>query len=77
MISIKTGERNGKVVCIKQVKTTDELMVATSDGMVTKISVRSISVQGRNTQGVRIMNVKKDERVVAVDILSATESRGK
>ncbi len=77
VISIKTGERNGKVVCIKQVKTTDELMVATSDGMVTKISVRSISVQGRNTQGVRIMNVKKDERVVAVDILSATESTGK
>jgi DNA gyrase/topoisomerase IV subunit A len=34
-------------------------------------------VQGRNTQGVRIMNVKKDERVVAVDILSATESTGK
>lgn len=77
VISIKTGERNGKVVCIKQVKNTDELMVATSDGMVTKISVRSISVQGRNTQGVRIMNVKKDERVVAVDILSATESTGK
>jgi len=77
VISIKTGERNGKVVCIKQVKNTDELMVATSDGMVTKISVRNISVQGRNTQGVRIMNVKKDERVVAVDILSATESRGK
>lgn len=77
VISIKTGERNGNVVCIKQVKNTDELMVATSDGMVTKISVRSISVQGRNTQGVRIMNVKKDERVVAVDILSATESTGK
>ncbi|NAS88484.1 DNA gyrase subunit A [ANME-1 cluster archaeon AG-394-G21] len=77
VISIKTGERNGKVVCIKQVKNTDELMVATSDGMVTKISVRSISVQGRNTQGVRIMNVKKGERVVAVDILSATESTGK
>jgi DNA gyrase subunit A len=67
VISIKTGERNA----------TDELMVATSDGMVTKISVRNISVQGRNTQGVRIMNVKKDERVVAVDILSATESTGK
>jgi DNA gyrase subunit A len=72
VISIKTGERNGKVVCIKQVKNTDELMVSTSDGMVTKISVRSISVQGRNTQGVRIMNVKRGERVVAVDILSAT-----
>ncbi len=77
VISIKTGERNGKVVCIKQVKTTDELMVATSDGMVTKISVRNISVQGRNTQGVRIMNVKEGEWVVAVDILSATESTGK
>jgi len=69
VISIRVGERNGKVVCIKQVKNNDELMISTSDGMVTKISVRSIPTQGRNTQGVRLMNVREGERVVAVDVV--------
>lgn len=69
VISIKVGERNGKVVCIKQVKNDDELMISTSDGMVTKISARNIPTQGRNTQGVRLMNVKKDERVVGVEVV--------
>ncbi len=69
VISIRGAERNGKVVCIKQVKNDDELMIATSDNMVTKIAVRNIPVQGRNTQGVRLMNVKAGERVVTVDVV--------
>ncbi len=69
VISIRTTERNGKVVCIKQVKNDDELVIATSDNMVTKIEVRNISVQGRNTQGVRLMNVRAGERIVAVDVV--------
>ncbi len=69
VISIQTSERNGKVVCIKQVKNDDELMIATSDNMVTKIAVKKIPVQGRNTQGVRLMNVKAEERIVAVDVV--------
>ncbi len=69
VISIRVGEKNGKVVCIKQVKNSDELMISTSDGMVTKISARSIPTQGRNTRGVRLMNVKEGERVVGVDVV--------
>ncbi len=69
VISIQTNERNGKVVRIKQVKNDDELMIATSDNMVTKIAVEKIPVQGRNTQGVRLMNVKAGERIVAVDMV--------
>ncbi len=71
VISIRVSERNGKVVCIKQVKNDDELMISTSDGMVTKISARSIPTQGRNTHGVRLMNVEDGERVVGVDIFPA------
>jgi DNA gyrase subunit A len=44
-------------------------MIATSDNMVTKIAVEKIPVQGRNTQGVRLMNVKAGERIVAVDLV--------
>ncbi|RJS71516.1 DNA gyrase subunit A [Methanophagales archaeon] len=69
VISIRVSERNGKVVCIKQVKNDDELMISTSDGMVTKISARSIPTQGRNTQGVRLMNVGAGERVVGVEVV--------
>jgi len=69
VISIRVGERNGKVVCIKQVKNADELMISTSDGMVTKISARNIPTQGRNTYGVRLMNVGDGEKVVGVDVV--------
>ncbi len=69
VISIRVSERNGKVVCIKQVKNDDELMISTSDGMVTKISARSIPTQGRNTHGVRLMNVEDGERVVGVEVV--------
>ncbi|HUV80554.1 MAG TPA: DNA gyrase subunit A [Candidatus Bathyarchaeia archaeon] len=69
VISIRGAERNGKVVCIKQVKNDDELVIATSDNMVTKTAVKKIPVQGRNTQGVRLMKVKAGERIVAVDVV--------
>jgi DNA gyrase subunit A len=69
VISMRVMERNGNVVCIKQVKNDDELMVTTSDGMVTRISARSIPMKGRNTQGVRLMHVNDGERVVAVDVI--------
>jgi DNA gyrase/topoisomerase IV subunit A len=44
-------------------------MISTSDGMVTKTLVRDIPVQGRNTYGVKLMNVKEGERVVALDVV--------
>jgi len=69
VISIRVGERNGKVVCIKQIKNDDELIISTSDGMVTKISARSIPTQGRNARGVRLMNVEEGERVVGVEVV--------
>ncbi|MGC9443815.1 MAG: DNA gyrase subunit A [Candidatus Methanospirareceae archaeon] len=68
VISIRGAQRNGNVVCIKQVRADDDLMITTSDNMVTKMGVRNIPVQGRNTQGVRLMSVKKGARVVTVDV---------
>ena len=69
VISMKVLERTGNVVCTKQVNTDDELLLVTSGGMVTRISARSIPVQGRNTQGVRVMHVTDGERVVAVEVV--------
>ncbi|MEA2032812.1 MAG: DNA gyrase subunit A [Euryarchaeota archaeon] len=69
VIGLKVEEKTGKVVCIKQVKNNNDLIISTSEGMVTKISARSIPTQGRNTRGVRLMNVEKNERVVGVEVV--------
>jgi DNA gyrase subunit A len=73
VISMKVMERTGNVVCTKQVNHDDELLIATSDGMVTRISARSIPVQGRNTQGVRVMHVNDGERVVTVEVVQKSK----
>jgi DNA gyrase subunit A len=73
IITIKTTERNGSVVGIKQVTDDDNLMIITSTGKIIRIAVSKISVIGRNTQGVRLINIEKDEKVVGVARLAEKE----
>jgi DNA gyrase subunit A len=61
---IRTSERNGPVVAIQAVRPGDELMVISQQGMVTRMSVDEIRVVGRNTQGVRLINLQEGDRVV-------------
>lgn len=70
IITIKTDERNGNVVGVKQVTEEDNLMIITSKGKVIRIGVYNISVIGRNTKGVRLISVEKDEKVVGVTRLA-------
>lgn len=60
---IRTGERNGKVVAIASVRNTDDLLIITSSGMVNRTHVEEIRTVGRNTMGVRVMNLKDDDLV--------------
>ncbi len=73
IITIKTSERNGAVVGMKQVTNEDNLMIITSTGKIIRIAVAKISVIGRNTQGVRLINIDKDEKVVGVARLAEKE----
>jgi DNA gyrase subunit A len=66
IITIKTTERNGKVVDIKLVEDDSDLMFITDRGKVLRTSVAHLSVIGRNTQGVRLMVLEPGERIVAV-----------
>jgi len=66
IITIKTDERNGNVVGIKQVMEEDNIMIITSKGKLIRIDMKNISVIGRNTKGVRLINVEDGERVVGV-----------
>jgi DNA gyrase subunit A len=57
IITIKTTERNGNIVAVKEVVDGDELMIITRSGQMIRMPVKGISVLGRNTQGVRLVNL--------------------
>jgi DNA gyrase subunit A len=57
--------RKGSVCCTTTVSDDDELLVTTKDGVMIRIPTSEIRVQGRATQGVKIMNVKPGDEVAA------------
>ena len=67
VITINTNERNGPVVAVMEVEQPDELIVTSQNGMVIRMPVAGISVQGRNTMGVRIMRLDEADKVRGVD----------
>ena len=67
VIGIQTSERNGRVVGASLVRESDELMLITDGGTLVRTPVKEISILGRNTQGVRVIRLGGNERVVGVD----------
>ncbi|MCD6293546.1 MAG: DNA gyrase subunit A [Deltaproteobacteria bacterium] len=66
VFTIKTSERNGPVVYAYEATDQDELMIITGHGKIIRIRVADISVIGRNTQGVKLINLGEGEKVVGV-----------
>jgi DNA gyrase subunit A len=66
VINIKANERNGKVVAIKEALEEDELMLITQKGIIIRQPVKQIKVIGRNTQGVKLINLDTGDKVVDV-----------
>lgn len=64
--NIKTSDRNGKVVGIRMVREDDDIMFITKKGMAIRTPVKGISVIGRNTQGVRVMRLESDDKLVSI-----------
>lgn len=77
VITIVTSLRNGPVVNVKAVREEDEVMLTSSDGIIIRIPVKDIRVQGRNTQGVKIMDVRQDDKVVGVARIEPEEEENK
>lgn len=67
IITIKTNERNGKVVGILQVREEDEVVLLTSSGKLIRTRVSNISIRGRATMGVILINLAATDRVVSID----------
>jgi DNA gyrase subunit A len=66
IIDIKTGGRNGTVVGMLQIREGDDILLVTIKGKVIRIPAGEISSQGRNTMGVRIIDLDADDRVVSI-----------
>jgi DNA gyrase subunit A len=66
VIAIQTSERNGRTVGALQVADEDEIMLISSNGTLVRTPVADISVQGRNTQGVRLIRVGSGHRLVGL-----------
>jgi len=64
VITIKTSERNGRVVAILLVAEDDELMLMTSSGKIIRMPIKGISVISRNTHGVKLIGMAPKERVM-------------
>jgi len=66
VINIKTTQRNGKVVSLKSVVDTDELMLISAQGIILRTDLSQLREIGRATQGVRLIRVGEGDEVVAV-----------
>ena len=66
IINIKKSDRNGAVVGLKGVTDDFDIMLITKNGIIICSDVTKISVIGRNTQGVRLINLEKGDKVVDI-----------
>jgi DNA gyrase subunit A len=73
VITIKTSERNGKVVSILLVEEHDDLMLMTDIGKIIRMAISGISVISRNTQGVKLIDIEEVERVMSAARLAEKE----
>jgi DNA gyrase subunit A len=73
IITMKTTEKTGSVVGVRMVSDDDDIMLITDGGKVIRTPVKGISIIGRNTQGVRLIDLAEGERVVGVARLAEKE----
>jgi DNA gyrase subunit A len=73
IITVKISDKTGKMVAIKEVVDTDDVVIVTSDGMIIRQHALNIRVAGRNTQGVRLIRLKEGDTIADVAAVVAEE----
>ncbi len=66
VITMKTNDRTGEVRCARVVEEGEEILLMSRTGMIIRTAVDDISIQGRNTMGVKTMRVKEDDELIAM-----------
>ncbi len=77
IINIQTTERNGRVVGIALVYDDDEVLLISQQGKILRMTARDVRTIGRATQGVRLIDIDPDDRVVSVARLAEKEEEDK
>jgi DNA gyrase subunit A len=73
IITMKTTEKTGRVIGVQQVTEDDQLMLVTNAGKIIRMRIKDIRIIGRNTQGVRLIELEEGERVVSLARLAEKE----
>jgi DNA gyrase subunit A len=73
IITMKTTEKTGQVIGVQQVTDDDQLMLVTNRGKIIRLRLKDIRTIGRNTQGVRLIEMEEGERVVSLARLAEQE----
>ncbi|MGB2870062.1 MAG: DNA gyrase subunit A [Bacteroidota bacterium] len=76
IITVKTSDKTGLMIAIKEVVETDDVVVVTTNGMVIRQHASDIRVAGRNTQGVRLIRLSDEDTVADVAAVVAEEDEG-
>ncbi len=66
VITLKITEKTGQLVSINEVTDADDLMIINKSGLTIRMNVSELRVMGRNTQGVKLINIKGDDAIAAV-----------
>lgn len=73
VIDIKTDDRNGDVVGMKAVRNEDEVLIVSKNGKVVRTNIRDVRIIGRNTKGVRIVNLEEGDSIEKFEIIESEE----
>jgi DNA gyrase subunit A len=76
IIDIKTAGRNGAVVGMLQVRADNDVLVVTTKGKIIRVHANEVTSQGRNTMGVRIIDLDADDQVGSIARVDAEQSAG-
>ena len=71
--TVRVTDKTGDLVCMKAVNGDEDCMIMTNAGITIRISLKQVSVYGRNSMGVRVINVRDDQKVSTVAILQPDE----
>ena len=74
VITLKTNKKVGKMIALKEVVEIDDLMLISNKGLMIRMPINKISTYSRNTQGVKLINLKEDDHLSAVAYVAESES---
>ena len=71
--ALNITEKNGNMISLKTLKNDEDVLIITNNGIIIRISSAQISQLGRNTQGVRLINLKDNQKVSTISLVSKDE----